>query len=153
MAKNRNTERIAILAVGILLGVLLCWYFCPKDGKPCIFGQLANPGGGGGGSPGGGTDGENPGQTAPGGYCYMNTVCSSGQTCTCTCPGTTPTTPAVQDCQTECRQYSSIFIYSQVAQSETECRGDYYSYCGGGITYQPSGSFHLLSDGCCCWHC
>jgi hypothetical protein len=80
-----KTEMIiysVVLFVGIVFGILLCWFFCPKEGKPCIFGDLF-------GGSNGGTCG----------------TCSNGGTCDCTNKVTTTTTPTSDNCltgETEC---------------------------------------------------
>lgn len=151
--KNKNKKYLAILLIGLIIGIILGIVIACYFHLCCLLFANIFPGvctaGGGGGYSGGGCSGGTP--TTPTGYCYEGSVCNGGEICT---PRpTTPTAPTTPNCQQECNTYSKVYIYGQQVQSDTECRSAYYSYCGGGITFQPQGGFYLLPDNCCCWYC
>jgi len=169
-----------VLFVGIVFGIILCWFLCPKDGKPCLFGALQS--------------------VAGDGTCG---TCSNGGTCDCTNGVTTTTISTGGD---NCRMYetecdgvcvdlftssSNCGICGNDCRVGYECINGYCVPTAGTTTIQPTyncaqmcanyasiytqhgtaatytecrnlfydacftkpGTFQLLSNNCCCWYC
>ena len=149
MTKKENINRGFLIFVGIIIGIILCYLFCPKEvGGICpltggIFGTQ--------GSFGGNNCPDCPCQTTTTTNYQIGTTTTTYPITTTTTltQGTTSTTrPPGEGCLNYCYSIWDGYTGANYVPDQSTCRQIQFSTCGisGAFMFYPA-------NGCCCYYC